>query len=236
MLNVYDYLKDSVPNDHCKQTDALSLARAYFENARHPELIVDLGCGTGRSIDQFNKFLKKSKWIGIDIEASPEVMQRSRSDAEFITFDGIHIPFESNSIEFIYSNQVLEHVRHPERLIAEVARCLTTSGVFIGQTSHLEPYHSFSLWNFTAYGFKRICNDAGLNLLEIRPSLDGLALCERAFSEDKSHFNKWFSIESPLNQKIEAKGVEEGASIKSINMRKLFACGQFAFICKRSTR
>lgn len=46
-------------------------------------IILDLGCGTGASIDFFQKIVPNARWIGVDIEDSPEVNSRTRNDAEF---------------------------------------------------------------------------------------------------------------------------------------------------------
>ena len=230
-MNTNDYLRDSIPNDHCRQTDAAAMVVAYVEKHKAPSQIIDLGCGDGRSVEMFLEIVPEARWIGIDIQHSKEVSRRQRLDAHFITYDGINIPIETSSQELIYSNQVLEHVRYPEALLADVRRCLAPTGVFIGQTSHLEPYHSHSFWNFTPYGFKRISEDAGLVVLELRPGIDGIALCERSASIDRRAHNQWFKEESPLNKSIEEKGRIEGVSIRTINARKLMLCGQFSFIC-----
>lgn len=232
-MNIYDILKDSVPNDHYRQSNALSIAVSHIRKGFSPRKIVDLGCGTGGSADTFERVLPSAHWVGVDIDESPEVLQRTRRDAEFVTYNGVDLPFAKSSVDFIYSNQVLEHVRHPERLLREVARVLSHSGKFIGQTSHIEPYHSYSLWNFTPYGFKTICEDAGLTLVEIRPSIDGRTLCERSFSQDKEGYNRWFSEESPMNREIEERGKADGVSVRTINIQKLLACGQFAFVCEK---
>jgi len=178
MLPIYQFMKDSIPADHCRQSRAIEIALTMAEASR-PKLIVDLGCGRGKTVDAFRRYSPESRWVGIDIEESPEVSQRSRDDAEFMTFDGINIPFGDGEVDFIYSNQVLEHVRHPELLLRDIRRVLAPGGVFVGQTSHLEPYHSYSLWNFTIYGFKQICEDAGLTVSELRPGIDGVTLVQR---------------------------------------------------------
>ena len=56
---------------------------------------------------------------------------------------------------------------------------LTPGGLFVGSTSQLEPYHAWSLWNYTIYGFQTIVEDAGLTLEEVRPGIDGIALVQR---------------------------------------------------------
>lgn len=230
-MNVYDYLKNSIPSDHCQQTRAIDMAKQYLR-LHSPNMIVDLGCGTGNTVGFFRDNCPSAKWVGVDIEDSPEVAQRTRSDAEFRTFDGMNIPFEDRTVDFVYSNQVLEHVRYPESLLRSVARILTDDGIFIGQTSHLEPYHSFSYWNFTPFGFKRLCEDAGLDVAELRPGIDGITLTERTFKGRPPEFSRWFADESPYNQDIENQARSTNANNKIINFRKLMLCGQFAFACK----
>ena len=162
----------------------------------------------------------------------PEVSQRTRTDGEFVTFDGSTLPFEQDSFELIYSNQVLEHVRYPEKLLQDVARVMPKNGLFIGQTSQLEPYHSYSYWNFYRFSaLKKICEEAGLNLIEVRPGIDGMTLIERSFLGRPKSYSKWFSEESPLNVKIGRKAKFSGKSIQVANFRKLMYCGQFSFVC-----
>jgi ubiquinone/menaquinone biosynthesis C-methylase UbiE len=39
-----------------------------------------------------------------------------------VTFDGVNLPFGDDDFDLVYCKQVLEHVRHPEPLLAEVGR------------------------------------------------------------------------------------------------------------------
>lgn len=233
MQSVYEYLSPSIPNDHCRQTRAIDMALGRLRKLK-PGIIMDLGCGTGVTYDVFKQHAPKARWIGVDIEESPEVKQRQRKDAEFVTFDGINIPFDDDYFDMIFSNQVFEHVRHPEALLAEVRRTLSKRGLFIGQTSHLEPYHSYSYWNFTAFGFKRICEDAGLKLVELRPGIDGITLIKRSYLGRPDEYSRWFKEESPLNIEIEENARRQFRRTKIINFRKLMYCGQFAFVVARA--
>lgn len=234
MISVYDYLKPALPRDHARQSRATDLVRWRLAHGFSPKLILDLGCGSGSSIDFFRKVAPSVEWIGVDIEESPEVNARQREDATFFTFDGLNLPFESSYFDIVYSNQVLEHVRHPEVLLSEVRRVLSCNGLFIGQTSHLEPYHSFSYWSYTPFGFKKICEDAGLSLLEMRPGIDGLTLCERSYRGRPPEYSQWFSQESPRNLEIDEAAKRERLSNQVTNFRKLMYCGQFCFVCAAS--
>ena len=232
METTYEILKPSIPADHCRQAQATDLLNARVAGGFAPSQVLDLGCGAGNTIDFFRRRLPDASWVGVDIAESPEVAQRSRGDATFVTFDGVNLPFDDDEFDLIYSNQVLEHVRYPEPLLAEVSRVLAPGGLFIGQTSHLEPYHSFSFWNFTIYGFKTICEAAGLDLDEVRPGIDGITLTKRAYLGRPPEYSQWFADESPINEEIESAATEQNRSPQIINYRKLMFCGQFAFVCK----
>jgi len=230
MISIFDYLKETLPTDHARQTRAIDIAGELVAGIK-PDVIVDLGCGTGVTYDFFREHAPGARWIGVDIEESPEVNQRVRRDVEFRTYDGVNLPFADASLDFIFSNQVFEHVRYPEKLLADISRVLRRGGTFVGQTSQLEPYHSYSLWNFTVYGFKRICEDAGLKVKQFRPGIDGHTLVERAFKGRSKEYSQWFNTESPKNKEIESLAMAEGRRINIINFRKLMNCGQFCFIC-----
>jgi SAM-dependent methyltransferase len=221
------------PSDHSRQVEAIY----YIDNHPLPEdgrtlEVVDIGAGHGGSFDRFSRRFRKLHWVGVDIEDSPEVRGRTRTDCEFRTYNGTDLPFPDNSIDLVYSRQVFEHVRHPELLLADIARVLRPGGAFIGSVSQLEPYHSYSLWNFTYYGFSVLAHDAGLTLKELRPGIDGLSLVTRNLM--KFHlrwpvdmFKPWFKLDSPLNQFI-AMHFEPRGTVEINKVKTRFA-GHFCF-------
>tara|TARA_Y100000815_G_scaffold149180_1_gene134890 strand:- start:2673 stop:3374 length:702 start_codon:yes stop_codon:yes gene_type:complete len=228
LKQVWDYLSPSIPSDHCRQMTAFGVMKEHVNAGYRAGSVLDFGCGNGRSADQFAELLPSAKWTGVDIEDSPEVASRVREDPRFVTYDGDNLPFDDRTFDLVYSYQVMEHVRNPETVLREIARVLVHDGLFIGQTSQFEPYHSYSLWNFTIYGFKRIMEDAGFRLLAFRPCIDGFTLMSRTYRDRPPHFESYFSNESPVNQEIEL--VEKSKSIQEINLRKLWFAGQFVFV------
>ena len=225
-------VEGQIPDDHSDQVSAEFYIDRYYHHFKSDSItnVIDLGCGAGDSIDHFRKQDPNIRWIGIDIEESPEVKTRTRSDAEFYTFDGVHIPFDDDSFDLIYSKQVFEHVRHPDRLLQEVHRVLKPDGYFIGSTSHLEPYHSYSFGNFTPYGFKSLLDEANLDLIEIRPGIDALSLIIWSGLAGPKLLSNWWSQESPLNQIINLISKLKRRSHSFTNAKKLLFCGHFCFL------
>lgn len=229
-MDLWKSLEPVIPNDHCRQMTAPTVLETHVKSGFQPDTVLDFGCGDGRSIDLFARLLPSAKWIGVDIESSPEVASRVRSDGQFVTYDGENLPFPNANFDLIYTYQVMEHVRKPETVLQEIARVMKSQGLFIGQTSQFEPYHSYSLWNFTVYGFKRILEDAGFCLLELRPGIDGFTLMRRTYENRPPYLNNYFSKESPINQEIEL--IESSKSIQQRNFRKLWFSGQFTWVAK----
>ena len=195
--------------------------------------VVDLGCGKGDSVEQFRNVNPSVKWIGIDIETSPEVAARRRMDADFMTFDGVRLPLDDSVIDAVYCKQVLEHVREPAQLLEEVARVLKPGGLFAGSTSQLEPFHSYSTWNYTPYGLKLLLEGAGLTLEEVRPGIDGLAVIVNRGVGMRRVTRRWWSVESPLNRVVSGFGRVRQLDPVQVNAIKLLLCGQFAFLAQR---
>ncbi|AKB76258.1 hypothetical protein MSLAZ_2997 [Methanosarcina lacustris Z-7289] len=227
-------LKNCLPTDHCKQTNAMNLVRNWWKNDINN--VADLGCGKGDSFNLFSSLNAKIKWIGLDIPSSPEVEGRTRSrELNFIEYDGINIPFDDESFDMIFCRQVLEHVHYPNELLREVARVLKNDGLFIGSVSQLEPFHSCSVLNWTPYGIKLIFEDAGLEVFELRSGIDGLTLCLRFLLKGRVSvitkvFNKYFDNESPLNRFIEIYSKFRGRTVAEINAEKLKTAGHICFV------
>ena len=229
-----DLLAKQIPTDSSQQIDSEYYIDYLLKSENKQTVrVLDLGCGEGNSEDKFKSYDKQVEWFGLDIDESPEVNARKKTEGNFYTFDGVNIPFENNYFEIIYSNQVFEHVRHPETLLKEINRVLKPEGYFIGSVSYLEPYHSFSFWNYTPYGFKEILTYAGLEVIEIRPSIDALTLIIRRALGAPKFFSRWWKRESPLNSIITLIGKITNKDSASINATKLMFCGQFCFLTRK---
>jgi SAM-dependent methyltransferase len=233
ILRLPELLDRYIPNDDSRQVSSEYYVEWAFRNADNIRRVMDVGCGAGDSWDSFRRKDPHVEWVGLDVKESPEVEARRRTDARFLIFDGIHIPFQSNSFDLIYCKQVLEHARYPLGLLREICRVLKPAGCLIGSTSHLEPYHSYSFWNYTPYGFCRLIEDAGLEPVEIRPGIDAITLITRRALGAPGFFGIWFIRDSPLNLTISLVGKVMRKHHAWINAVKLLFCGHFCFLVKK---
>ncbi len=176
---IYKPILPYIPDDHSRLQAIHGYIEKIFSEAPDIAAVLDLGCGEGDSIDLFRKVNPEIRWHGVDIEGSPEVKKRKRTSDLISSFNGINLPYPNHYFDLIFCHQVLEHARNPDALINDVFRVLKPNGFFVGSVSYLEPYHSFSIFNFTPYGIVRVFEDAGLDLKEIRPGGDAWLLINR---------------------------------------------------------
>jgi SAM-dependent methyltransferase len=233
-----ELIVDFLPSDCSWQTHSMSEAFKILGNdfSAKGHLILDLGCGIGGSFEAFSDLGERFRWVGLDIADSPEVSQRTVRGLSLCTYDGVHIPIANDHVDLVYSHQVLEHVREPADLLAEVYRVLRPGGYFVGSTSHLEPFHSHSFWNFTPYGFSVLLGGVGFRKILLRPGIDGITLISRrllSFLRLGEFLNVFFKIESPLNMLLECTLRMLGMETRKRNNLKLLFCGHFCFVAQK---
>lgn len=199
------------------------------ENAR----VLDLGCGIGQSRAFFQKLCPSSVWRGVDIGDSDEVLSRDNPLADTDTFNGTELPYEDNSFDIVFSHQVLEHVRHPDRLMPEVRRVLAPGGVFVGEVSYLEPYHSRSVFNFTPFGCLEVMGAAGFVETRLCPSRDAFMVILRSLVGGTWRRRlRWLFRTRPTFYLISLFGVLYRDPTEKRALRKLLYSGSFSFYAR----
>lgn len=225
----YPQIEKALPKDHARAVGALLVldeAKGLGMVTDAPRLL-DFGCGTGGELDAIRTALPDVHYTGVDIESSPEVDERTRDDAVFETFDGINLPFEGDTFDIVYSKQVFEHVRHPDDAVRDIFRVLKPGGFFVGSLSNLEPYHSFSIFNYTPYGVFRLLDDNGFDLKAMRPGPEGIGMIVRQLSNRKV---RGFRLAYPM---ISLVAKLRRWDVQRQNYLKLRLSGHIAFIAMK---
>ena len=99
-------------------------------------VLVDFGCGNGAQTilfaDQFDTI------IGVDIEGSTleeleslAAAHASRGPVAAVTFDGRELPLANDSVDYIVSFEVLEHVHDERKALSEIARVLKPGATLV---------------------------------------------------------------------------------------------------------
>jgi SAM-dependent methyltransferase len=94
---------------------------------------LDLGCGDGR-ITKIIMERSKSQWQLIGLDADPEEIALAKEIGiyeELYISDAARINKLDNSLDFVFSNSVLEHIGDLKPVLAEISRILKPDGQFI---------------------------------------------------------------------------------------------------------
>lgn len=84
--------------------------------------ILDFGCGAGKMVEQYCKAGYDA--FGCDLRVEHESERMRRIDPETSS-----LPFADNVFDFVFSDQVLEHVRDHARAFAEIERVMKPGAV-----------------------------------------------------------------------------------------------------------
>lgn len=126
-------------------------------------VIIDFGCGNGKILGEIKKINSKVKLIGLDV--SETALKQAREylpDVEFYKInDGEKIPINDQSIDFIFSSEVIEHIYDTENTLAEISRILKPGGKILLTI----PYHGF-IKNLliTFFAFNKHFNPTGAHI------------------------------------------------------------------------
>ena len=133
------YTKDQEQSDFVKSNKRIVKTRFQEMSGRK---VLDLGCGYGYYTDYFQSI--GADVIGVD--GSANMIDIARSRYENCTFDKCDItedfPYENESFDLIFCNQVLMDVENIEKVFSECYRVLKPDGVFYYSIVHPAFYDS----------------------------------------------------------------------------------------------
>lgn len=91
-------------------------------------VVLDLGCGTGHLVQAYKNGGYDA--YGCDFEYRPDVVQSLKDEGriKIINTDVYRLPFEDNTFDFVFSDQVFEHVIDYATTLAELKRVLKPDG------------------------------------------------------------------------------------------------------------
>ena len=122
--------------------------------------LLDVGCGS----KPYERLFKVEEYIGIDIEGSFEGLSHTSVDK---FYDGIHIPYDDNEFDWVFSSEVFQQVFDLDKLLKEINRVLTSGGK-LGFTcpfvwdEHEPPSYDYS--RYSSIGINDILEKNGFEL------------------------------------------------------------------------
>lgn len=82
-------------------------------------------------------------WINVDMsQEGDEYGAKIKTDKAF-NFDKFPYPFKDNTFDYIYTNQVLEHLLYPEKCMKELIRICKKGAIIEIRVPHFADYQAF---------------------------------------------------------------------------------------------
>jgi ubiquinone/menaquinone biosynthesis C-methylase UbiE len=97
------------------------------------ERALDVGSGTGEDVQAFASLVGPGGAFGVEPNPSIRAEAEQRATAagasvQFDSGDGYELPYPDGSFDCVRSERVFQHLDHPERAAAEIARVLRPGG------------------------------------------------------------------------------------------------------------
>lgn len=119
--------------------------RAALPAEFHPDLLVDLGCGSGRFTEPLGAALQ-CRSVGVDLSpAMIDEASREWPHLEWKVGSAEAIPMDDASADLIFMSQAFHHIEDPSMGLVEIRRCLRTDGYLVlrnstGETNERSPW------------------------------------------------------------------------------------------------
>ncbi len=111
----------------------IAVVHALRDELEHAGRILDLGCGNGRYIAEFQNISHAMMIVGADLGAEmlAEAMARTGKSLPFVRSDASALPFRAERFDFVFASHVLPFVDKLEEAVRGVAQCLSGGGLFV---------------------------------------------------------------------------------------------------------
>ena len=123
------------------------IARAISHmNIRPDDYVLDLGIGTGVSLDHYPA--DRGRLVGIDLsggmlrKAREKIRDTGRTNAAVFQADALHLPFADDSFDHVFISHVISVVSDPYRLVQEAQR-VAKPGARIVIVNHFQSTNRF---------------------------------------------------------------------------------------------
>jgi len=137
-------------------------------------MVLDAGAGEG----QYARYFARQRYYGVDLAVGDAAWDYSKLD---VVADLTALPFRDARFDAALNIVTIEHLREPGRALAEIARTLAPGGLLLVVAPHEWEVHQapHDYFRYTRYGLACLLEQAGLDVVELRPVGGFFRLLER---------------------------------------------------------
>lgn len=130
------FLRTETWTVHVLERALQDLVRLIPDRRASYPVVVDVGCGGGRSLKKLHARFAPNQLIGIDIdpgmlEVSAQAAARDAVPMTLIAGSSSRLPLQSNSVDLLFCHQTFHHLVEQERAIQEFFRVLKPGGIML---------------------------------------------------------------------------------------------------------
>lgn len=196
---------------HVLERALKDLERLIPERRASYPVVIDVGCGWGRSLPKLHQRFAPQRLIGIDVdpkmlEASQrEVQQAGIANAEFLHCSSSALNLPDNSVDLLFCHQTFHHLIDQEDAIREFFRVLKPGGIILFAESTRRYIHSWIIRLLfrhpmdvqkTAEEYLALVRSAGFDVKPEAISYPYLWWSR----EDLGIMERWFGVEPPADR------------------------------------
>ncbi|HVJ42895.1 MAG TPA: class I SAM-dependent methyltransferase [Dongiaceae bacterium] len=142
------FLKTETWTKHVLERAINDLQRLIIAPRPSYPVIVDIGCGRGRSFKLLQQRFHPRQMIGIDIDSAMLDIARQTTAAEGLTVSfhqttSWHTGLPDNSVDIVFCHQTFHHLVEQEAALKEFWRILRPGGLFLFAESTRKYIHSW---------------------------------------------------------------------------------------------
>lgn len=121
---------------HVLERALQDLVRLIPDRRASYPVVVDVGCGGGRSLKKLHDRFAPSQLIGIDIDpgmldVSAQAAARHAVPVTLIAGSSSRLPLQSDSVDLLFCHQTFHHLVEQEQAIQEFFRVLKPGGIML---------------------------------------------------------------------------------------------------------
>ena len=132
----FAFLRTHTWQHHVLRVAINDLKRLFSEPPPKGAILLDVGCGQGKSFKYLTKTFQPKKIIGIDadpisLKLSKQEAKKQNICAELIGADCAKIPLDDNSIDILFCHQTFHHLVEQASALAEFYRVIKPGGYLL---------------------------------------------------------------------------------------------------------
>lgn len=164
-------IHEDVPPDFYDTSVKSNLIQRYWHGRRFQEVaklatkvdgrLLDVGCDGGTLTEKVAERARPERVVGIDISVKSLAYNLTkRPQFDVAVGDAEELPFRDVMFDAIFCSEVMEHIEQPEKMLAEVRRCLAPNGYAVVMVPAETPLFKFLWFFWTKFGKGKVWDHA----------------------------------------------------------------------------